>query len=184
MASAAPIQNRPYRSHKVPACTRCRSRKIRCHIDIPGEPCLSCRERRLKCQYVESSTSSPTEENGDRKPAKRRRISNTEIEDGPARPRSAPILHKATNNPSASIIMASHLAEDLDIFNRHLAKHRKPGGKLRTRRPIRHSIMMWRIQSCILRSPDFEQVYLQEVGAGDLNWKSWSKSWVPSSAKL
>ncbi|KAJ4354979.1 hypothetical protein N0V95_003315 [Ascochyta clinopodiicola] len=25
--------------------------------------------------------------------------------------------------------MASHLAEDLDIFNRHLAKHRKPGGE-------------------------------------------------------
>ncbi|KAF3052122.1 hypothetical protein E8E11_011017 [Didymella keratinophila] len=51
------------------------------------------------------------------------------MEDGPMRPRSAPVLHKPTNNPSASIIMASHLAEDLDIFNRHLAKHRKPGGE-------------------------------------------------------
>ncbi|OAL44902.1 C6 transcription factor-like protein [Pyrenochaeta sp. DS3sAY3a] len=128
MASAAPIQNRPYRSHKVPACTRCRSRKIRCHIDIPGEPCLSCRERRLKCQYVESSnTSSPTDEGAERKPSKRRR--HSEPEDALSRPRSAPVLHKATNHPSASIILAPHLAEDVDIFHRHLIQHRKPGGE-------------------------------------------------------
>jgi hypothetical protein len=129
MASAAPLQNRPYRSHKVPACTRCRSRKIRCHIDVPGEACLSCRERRLKCQYVESSTSSPTED-GDRRPPKRRRHSNPGgTDESPLRPQSAPILHKSSNNPSASIILASHLAEDVDIFNRHLSKHRKPGGE-------------------------------------------------------
>jgi hypothetical protein len=79
---------------------------------------------------VESSTSSPTEENGDKKPAKRRRVSYDDgVEEGPVRPRSAPVLHKPSTNPSASIIMASHLAEDLDIFNRHLAKHRKPGGE-------------------------------------------------------
>ncbi|KAH8724390.1 C6 transcription factor-like protein [Phaeosphaeriaceae sp. PMI808] len=129
MASAAPIQTRPYRSHKVPACTRCRSRKIRCHIDIPGEPCLSCRERRLKCQYIESTTgnNSPTEEGGDRRPSKRRR--HSEPEEGPSRPHSAPILHKPTNNPSASIMLAPHLAEDVDIFNRHILQHRNPGGE-------------------------------------------------------
>ena len=124
MAGAAPLQNRPYRSHKVPACTRCRSRKIRCHIDIPGEPCLSCRERRLKCQYIDSSaTNSPTDE-GDRKPSKRRR--HSEPEEGPSR-RAVPVLHKATNNPSASIMLAPHVAEDVEIFNRHILQHRKSG---------------------------------------------------------
>ncbi|KAF1916401.1 C6 transcription factor-like protein [Ampelomyces quisqualis] len=129
MANAAPIQTRPYRSHKVPACTRCRSRKIRCHIDIPGEPCLSCRERRLKCQYVGSTTgnNSPTEDGGDRGPSKRRR--HSEPEDGPSRPHSAPILHKPATNPSASIMLAPHLAEDVDIFNRHISQHRNPGGE-------------------------------------------------------
>ncbi|KAH3919821.1 hypothetical protein HBH56_019230 [Parastagonospora nodorum] len=129
MASAAPIQTRPYRSHKVPACTRCRSRKIRCHIDIPGEPCLSCRERRLKCQYIESTTAnnSPTEDGGSGRPAKRRR--HSEPEEGPSRPRSAPILHKQSTNPSASIMLAPHLAEDVDIFNRHISQHRNPGGE-------------------------------------------------------
>lgn len=34
---------RPYRSHKVPACSRCRKRKLRCNVDIPGQPCHSCR---------------------------------------------------------------------------------------------------------------------------------------------
>lgn len=46
------------------------------------------------------------------------------------RPRSAPILHKATNNPSASIMLAPHLAEDVDIFNRHISQHRKVGGEV------------------------------------------------------
>ncbi|KAL5114406.1 hypothetical protein ACEQ8H_007717 [Pleosporales sp. CAS-2024a] len=123
MTNAAPIQTRPYRSHKVPACTRCRSRKIRCHIDIPGEPCLSCRERRLKCQYVESPTAnnSPTEDGGSGQPAKRRR--HSEPEDGPVRIRAAPVLHKPSTNLSASIILAPHIAEDVDIFNRHISLH-------------------------------------------------------------
>ncbi|KAF2819533.1 hypothetical protein CC86DRAFT_362382 [Ophiobolus disseminans] len=126
MASAAALQTRPYRSHKVPACTRCRSRKIRCHIDIPGEPCLSCRERRLKCQYIESTTTnnSPTEDGGERRPSKRRR--HSEPDEASLRPRSAPILHKSSNNPSASIMLAPHLAEDVDIFNRHISQHRHP----------------------------------------------------------
>ncbi|KAF2240572.1 C6 transcription factor-like protein [Trematosphaeria pertusa] len=129
MASSAnaPIQSRPYRSHRVPACIRCRSRKIRCHIDIPGEPCLSCRERRLKCQYVEHSTnSSPSEENAEGKPSKRRRLSNGNANgDSSARLHAAPVLHRPPEHPSASIILAPHVAEDVDILNRHInAQHR------------------------------------------------------------
>ncbi|KAH7080662.1 C6 transcription factor-like protein [Paraphoma chrysanthemicola] len=141
MANAAPIQTRPYRSHKVPACTRCRSRKIRCHIDIPGEPCLSCRERRLKCQYIESTTTtnSPTEDVGDQRPSKRRR--HSEPEDAPSRPRSAPILHKSTNNPSASIMLAPHLAEDVDIFNRHISQHRNPGSATEDSEPSKYQTL-------------------------------------------
>ncbi|KAF2703162.1 C6 transcription factor-like protein [Pleomassaria siparia CBS 279.74] len=127
---STPIQNRPYRSHRVPACTRCRSRKIRCHIDIPGEPCLSCRERRLKCQYIDATT--PTDENGEPKLPKRRRpTSNGDgHSEASSLPRSTPVLHKPSTNPSASIMLAPHVAEDVDIIGRHIKQHKPAGGEI------------------------------------------------------
>ncbi|KAH7115280.1 fungal-specific transcription factor domain-containing protein [Dendryphion nanum] len=123
------FQNRPYRSHRVPACTRCRSRKIRCHIDIPGEPCLSCRERRLKCQYADAPKGSP-DEDGEVRPPKRPRLSNSEASgEGMMRSLSAPILHKTSMNPSASIMLAPHVAEDVDILQRHISKYKTSEGE-------------------------------------------------------
>ncbi|CAI6335050.1 unnamed protein product [Periconia digitata] len=132
MASTAP-QSRPYRSHRVPACIRCRSRKIRCQIDIPGEPCNACRtatqpgQERLQCQYIESSSSSKPESPNSRPTTKRRRISNyNNVNDSeantPVRPSSAPLLHKPSSHPSASIILAPHVAEDVDIVQRHISR--------------------------------------------------------------
>jgi hypothetical protein len=37
-----PKEARPYRSHKFPACERCRKRKLRCAVDVAGQPCNSC----------------------------------------------------------------------------------------------------------------------------------------------
>ncbi|PVI02190.1 hypothetical protein DM02DRAFT_313408 [Periconia macrospinosa] len=135
MANNAP-QSRPYRSHRVPACIRCRSRKIRCVIDIPGEPCNACRtanqpgQERLQCQYIDSSSSSKPESSGSRLSGKRRRTSNYHddgnSEEGmPARPSSAPLLHKPSSHPSASIILAPHVAEDVDIVQRHISQDAK-----------------------------------------------------------
>ncbi|KAF2687602.1 C6 transcription factor-like protein [Lentithecium fluviatile CBS 122367] len=123
---SAALQSRPYRSHRVPACTRCRSRKIRCHIDIPGEPCLSCRERRLKCQYIEHSTSTSP---GGAESSKKRRLSNGgDNEPDSDRPQSAPVLHKPSTHPSASIILAPHVAEDVKILQRHISQYQATTG--------------------------------------------------------
>ncbi|RMZ72059.1 c6 transcription factor [Pyrenophora seminiperda CCB06] len=98
------------------------------NLFFPFRPSVPGRIAHTKYRpYVEgSTTSSPTEEGSHRKLSKRR---HSEPEDSPARPRSAPILHKTTNNPSASIMLAPHLAEDVDIFNRHISQHRKAGGE-------------------------------------------------------
>ncbi|KAK6363700.1 hypothetical protein TWF730_001120 [Orbilia blumenaviensis] len=56
MMGSMSMEHRPYRSHKVPACARCRQRKIRCKIDLPNQPCLFCREKGVACQ-IPSSTS-------------------------------------------------------------------------------------------------------------------------------
>ncbi|KAI5197911.1 hypothetical protein E4T39_07035 [Aureobasidium subglaciale] len=50
-----PTGTRPYRSHKFPACTACRQRKIRCHFDQVAAQCTLCREKGWQC-----ITASPT----------------------------------------------------------------------------------------------------------------------------
>ncbi|KAF2876624.1 C6 transcription factor-like protein [Massariosphaeria phaeospora] len=163
----ATAQTRPYRSHKVPACSRCRSRKIRCNIDIPGEPCLSCRERRLKCQYVD--TPAPTTsngENGECRPVKRRRDGDSSRHGAtPSRPHSAPVLHKPSNTPSASIILAPHVAEDVDIVKRHISQHRPVGreGSEPSYHTLSHDISS---PVVYLSVPRFRTGLRSELGAG------------------
>ena len=48
--------SRPYRLHRIPACDRCRTRKIRCVIDLGGEPCLLCRVHNAPCRRLQERT--------------------------------------------------------------------------------------------------------------------------------
>lgn len=42
---------------------------------------------------------------------------------------SAPILHKPSTNASASIMLAPHVAEDVDILQRHISKYKTSEGE-------------------------------------------------------
>ena len=58
MESPAPLEgSRPYRSHKIPACERCRKRKARCTIDLPDQPCLLCRLQGGTCSRSKGASS-------------------------------------------------------------------------------------------------------------------------------
>ncbi|KAF7919679.1 uncharacterized protein EAE97_011597 [Botrytis byssoidea] len=46
---------RPYRSHKIPACDRCRKRKLRCEADLSNGSCRICREQDVDCVRSEAS---------------------------------------------------------------------------------------------------------------------------------
>lgn len=46
---ATSTTDRPYRSHKIPACERCRKRKIRCNFDLIHQECIYCRGKGLDC---------------------------------------------------------------------------------------------------------------------------------------
>ncbi|KAF7891765.1 hypothetical protein EAF00_008067 [Botryotinia globosa] len=48
-------ESRPYRSHKIPACDRCRKRKLRCEADLSNGPCRICREQGADCDRSEAS---------------------------------------------------------------------------------------------------------------------------------
>ncbi|KAI4727481.1 hypothetical protein E4T49_04749 [Aureobasidium sp. EXF-10728] len=53
-----PTSTRPYRSHKFPACTACRQRKIRCHFDQQAATCTLCREKGWQCVVASPAPSS------------------------------------------------------------------------------------------------------------------------------
>ncbi|KAF2813280.1 uncharacterized protein BDZ99DRAFT_382177 [Mytilinidion resinicola] len=125
------IQSRPYRSHRVPACRRCRARKIRCHIDIPSQPCLACRQRRLNCQYAEPQTQTVPDEDASKRAdrcSKRPRLSNADEIENTTPEHSAPTLPKVSVNSSekSSIIVGPTVAEDVHILQQHISHHR-PG---------------------------------------------------------
>ncbi|KAL1303115.1 hypothetical protein AAFC00_006550 [Neodothiora populina] len=46
---ATQVSSRPYRSHKFPACERCRKRKIRCNFDLVDQRCVYCRAKNVQC---------------------------------------------------------------------------------------------------------------------------------------
>lgn len=87
-------EGRPYRSHKIPACDRCRKRKLRCAVDVPGQPCNSCRISGALCFHASKGSRSgslsnaairhapqisrPSNENNASRPLKRRRTESND----------------------------------------------------------------------------------------------------------
>ncbi|KAK6544350.1 hypothetical protein TWF694_001051 [Orbilia ellipsospora] len=130
------MEHRPYRSHKVPACARCRQRKIRCKIDLPNQPCLFCREKGVACQLptsaspeentsYPSSSSAPTT-NGNTSisagaasshPAKRRRYDLDTS--GAQSSLSAPAAESSSGK--SAIIVGPGVAEDVEVIQRHMS---------------------------------------------------------------
>ncbi|EWC48424.1 hypothetical protein DRE_02193 [Drechslerella stenobrocha 248] len=127
------MEHRPYRSHKVPACARCRQRKIRCKIDLPGQPCLFCRDRGVVCQIPTSPLDSdahahapPSDtQNRSLHPAKRRRY---DAEFSRAPPASATLMpsslsgSNAGGNSKSTVIVSPAVAEDVEIVQRHMSR--------------------------------------------------------------
>lgn len=92
-----PEGTRPYRSHKFPACTACRQRKIRCHFDQAAAQCTLCREKGWQCV-----TAAPT-------PNSQKRV-RTSIagDEGRSAKRNARSIAPADNaSPSASASRSS-----------------------------------------------------------------------------
>ncbi|KAB8293982.1 hypothetical protein EYC80_009449 [Monilinia laxa] len=46
---------RPYRSHKIPACDRCRKGKLRCEANVSNGPCRICRDQGIDCTRSQAS---------------------------------------------------------------------------------------------------------------------------------
>ncbi|KAF2163958.1 hypothetical protein M409DRAFT_57062 [Zasmidium cellare ATCC 36951] len=123
---STPAESRPYRSHKVPACDLCRHRKIRCNIDIPGQPCRFCRERDYTCEYSQKSE----HVDGD-SPAKRRKTHATSFSGGGSRLAEKGLAQfpsvAGTSPTESSLILNPPMAEDIEILEHYLTSN-GPGG--------------------------------------------------------
>ncbi|KEQ66605.1 uncharacterized protein M437DRAFT_18399, partial [Aureobasidium melanogenum CBS 110374] len=135
---------RPYRSHKFPACTACRQRKIRCHFDQVAAQCTLCREKGWQCitaspaasaqKRDRSSTSGPGERSakrtaasigpgGDGSPQVPRRPSRQNSTIGTPAEASAeiaqPLDHPSTES---TVIVGPVFQEDIQILGPYLSK--------------------------------------------------------------
>lgn len=118
-------QPRPYRSHRVPACDKCRQRKARCKIDVPGRPCHLCTDKHFDCLF--SGTAN--------RPQKRLRLG--EIQSTPVSSNKAlqsettPVTsrhqsHQAPFNAGeSSIVVGPIVAEDVQILQQYLTAESK-----------------------------------------------------------
>jgi hypothetical protein len=115
---------RPYRSHKLPACSVCRQRKGRCEVDDPALPCRYCHRRKLDCDHTVNRPGAGLTNREDRTPvAKRARTANG---NAVANTAPTPIDRQPHGNiqegeECSPVMVNPSMAEDIDILERHLA---------------------------------------------------------------
>lgn len=121
MNNENPAPARPYRSHRWPACQRCRSRKIKCHVDTPGQQCRFCRERQETCRYELRDDGPLPSSNAI---SKRRRQVNDQTGRGVNCDREATLSHfpsvMGTSPTESSLMMNPHMAEDIAVLEQYL----------------------------------------------------------------
>ncbi|OJJ59006.1 hypothetical protein ASPSYDRAFT_58196 [Aspergillus sydowii CBS 593.65] len=108
-------QRRPYRSHKFPACDRCRRFKRRCTGGAPDRPCVLCSLQEAPCEF----TSSP--------PQKSRSVSerpeSSTIDEEAGQDRVGPHYHGGPNQdpskPVLSMVANPVISEDIRILERY-----------------------------------------------------------------
>ncbi|KAK6356455.1 hypothetical protein TWF718_000814 [Orbilia javanica] len=134
------MEHRPYRSHKVPACARCRQRKIRCKVDLPNQPCLFCREKGVACQIpslanspddsspsqhststTTASTSASTSTSTTTNTQKRRRYDPESISSAASSNLISIGQSSAGIDGKSAIIVGPSVAEDVEIVQRHMS---------------------------------------------------------------
>lgn len=122
----SPQQPRPYRSHRVPACDKCRQRKIRCKIEVPGRSCELCAERGFDCLFSATPTAASRQSTANRgttsseRPRKRPRleaVSSPPIS-GPRRSHAGP-PKSSSRRPAAESAQSTPLTEITGSALRH-----------------------------------------------------------------
>lgn len=116
-SSSAHNESRPYRSHKHPACNVCRHRRIRCHVDVAGEPCRFCRDRRLQCEVSKEKSSL--------QPSRPRRttVKSLNHENGPVSMQRSSGDAFLSPQESSTMMADPAMAEDIRVLEKYLTSN-------------------------------------------------------------
>ncbi|KAL3474945.1 hypothetical protein BJX99DRAFT_247867 [Aspergillus californicus] len=129
-------QRRPYRSHKFPACDRCRRFKRRCTGGAPDRPCVLCNLQEVPCEY----TSNPRQKSQSASDHIARRTTSQRVgrqSPAPNPPRSPTAdgearqdqvgsdYHGGPNqdhsHPELSMVASPVISEDIRILERYMS---------------------------------------------------------------
>lgn len=122
---------RPYRSHKVPACEACRTRKIRCAQNIEGAPCERCKRLGRLCFRGQPDVSfgEPGATTDISRDETARPPSTIDAASAPAgNALASPGMTRTARASSATLMVGAELSEDVNILQSYLS----------TRRPTNH----------------------------------------------
>ena len=111
--------SRPYRSHKLPACTACRHRKGRCHVDDPAQACRFCRHRSLACDHGLNAKTTSLRKSQVQRRMSRAHPSMTEASMSPLPQMSFEQMQAPSE--SSPVMVDPTMADDLNVLERHLA---------------------------------------------------------------
>lgn len=128
---ASQVEARPYRSHKLPACSVCRQRKVRCNVDDPTLACRYCRQRHLACDHGVTHTKQAA--SGER--AARRVFSTDAVTNARPRPSASEAVFSGQRarsdtqelDESSPVMVNPSMAEDIEVLERHLASQNDHG---------------------------------------------------------
>lgn len=128
------VTRRPYRSHKVPACSTCRQRKIRCQVDDSALACQYCRRRHLDCNHGMNREDGAAFDNVSRPPpAKRARRASARSENEGSPNGNADLFGQDVSgmtyetDETSPVMVNPSMAEDVEILERHLATQNDSG---------------------------------------------------------
>lgn len=158
-------EGRPYRSHRFPACSSCKKRKIRCTVDSPTQPCRYCRQQQRACDHGFDAQSSSVQGQQLRKtPVSHRQVSAGTRASRPIVQSSTAACNALENahhlNDSSPLMVNPTMAEDVDILERHpLAQ---AGGESSHSRPYIR-ISNTRGESIVYRSVPRQREGLQKL---------------------
>jgi hypothetical protein len=119
--------SRPYRSHKLPACTACRHRKGRCHVDDPAQACRFCRHRSLACDHGLNAKTTSLRKSQAQKRMPWTHASTVEAsmsQQGDSDTTSLPQMsfeQMQAPSESSPVMVDPTMADDLNVLERHLA---------------------------------------------------------------
>ncbi|KAK5683437.1 hypothetical protein LTS10_004969 [Elasticomyces elasticus] len=137
----AQLEGRPYRSHKLPACSACRQRKVRCLVDGSSRLCHYCRQRGVECDRLTTRAlpNGKAHRSGRMAGSPTPKVKNPRSSANAASTISPNALEATrTSDESSPLMMNPTMAEDVDVLERHLVSHGGVG-VLETRPYIRIS---------------------------------------------